>query len=39
MEVNGVELPAVQHLWVVKANAIIDNKLIVEGVIDTTVYE
>ena len=37
MEYNGKKIPAVQHCWVIRSE--MENRLLIEGILDTSVYQ
>lgn len=39
MEYDEKQIPAVQHCWISKTNADIENKFIIDGIIDTSIYQ
>ena len=39
MESNGKQVPAVQHCWVTKNNATLENKFVIDGILDTAIYQ
>ncbi len=41
MESNDKQVPAVQHCWITKNNGnyTVDNRFVVEGIMDTAVYQ
>jgi hypothetical protein len=39
MELNGVEIPAVQHSWITKSGISVENKFLIEGILDTAIYQ
>ncbi len=39
MESNGVEVPAVQHSWITKSNSTNENKFVIDGILDTAIYQ
>lgn len=38
-QVNGIEVPAIQHSWIAKSNSSLENKFTIEGVLDTGIYQ
>ena len=39
MDLNGVATPAVQHSWITKQEANLENKFLIEGILDTAIYQ
>lgn len=39
VERDGQKLPAIQHSWIIKNTGEVDNKFVIEGIIDTAVYQ
>ena len=39
MESNGIQVPAVQHSWVTKCNSNMENRFLIEGILDTAIYQ
>ena len=39
MESNGEQLPAVQHCWITRSSANLDNKFTIDGIVDTSIYQ
>ncbi len=39
MELGGVKIPAVQHCWNVNTKLDFENKFLIEGIIDTSIYQ
>lgn len=36
---EGRKLPAVQHSWIIKNTGLKDNKMVIDGIIDTSIYQ
>lgn len=38
-QLNGIEVPAIQHTWITKSNSNLENKFTIDGVLDTAIYQ
>lgn len=38
-QINGEELPAIQHNWITKSNSNLENKFSIDGVLDSAIYQ
>ena len=39
MESNGEQVPAVQHCWITRSGAHLDNKFTIDGIVDIAIYQ